>query len=323
MAEHGGSGRATSGGQEASALAGGLQLSTRLWLSFLTVGVILVVEVAGGLLSNSLALLSDAGHVFTHLFALALGWLGIRQSLRLATGRMTFGYLRIDVLFAAINAVTLLGIALAVIYGSYLKFRNPQPVTGSVMLVVALFGLLANLLVAFLLSSGARVSLNVRSILWHVWGDTLSSVVVVFGGAFIALTSWYWVDPAASVLIALLIAYGAFRILREGVNIFLEATPGHLSLEKITRAIGQVPGVVGVHDLHVWTISPQLHTLSCHIVVEDRPVSQTVPILKEIEHLLGHEFDIGHSTIQFETLAWHKEHLHGGREEGIRSHSHL
>lgn len=272
----------------------------RLRFSIGLTAIILAVEVVGGLWANSLALLSDAGHVFTDLVALTLSWYAVVQEGRPANQRMTFGYHRVGILIAIVNGLTLVAIAGAIFYEAYRRFQNPEPVVGGLMLGVAVVGLLANLLVAFLLNPERGRNLNIRSAFLHVAGDALGSVGVIAGAVIIMATAAYWVDPAISVGIGLIIALGSVRIIKEGLAIFMEASPGHIDTAEIVRAMNRVPGVRDVHDLHMWTVGPQLHVLTCHVLVDDQTISQGSAIAEQLNRLLSEYHDIEHTTFQFE-----------------------
>ena len=271
----------------------------RLALAFvLTLGVF-IIEVAGGLWSGSLALLSDAGHAFSDLMALGLSWYGLKQAERPSNIRMTYGYHRVGIFVAFVNAATLIGIALIVLVEAYRRFTDPQPVLGEVMFSVATVGLMVNLVIIAVLRSHLR-NLNVRSAFLHVMGDTLASVAVIAGAVIILLTGWYGVDSVASILIAGIIMFGSLRILRESLNVLLEATPGGVDIAEIVRDMNGVSGIRDVHHLHVWAITPEIRALSCHVSVEDITVSQSSSILSGLNELLERRHAIGHSTIQLE-----------------------
>ncbi|MBI4302708.1 MAG: cation transporter [Chloroflexi bacterium] len=295
-------------------------LGNKLRFALILTAAILLAELVGGFLANSLALLSDAGHVFTDVLALTLSWFGVRQADRAANHRMTYGYHRVGILIALINAVSLVFIASIILYEAYGRFREPEPVRSGLMFVVASVGFLANLVVVLQLKKDERRNLNVHSAFLHVAGDALASVGVILGGIIIFFTSWYVVDPLISLFIALLIAFGSWRIIKEGVNIVLEATPGHLDMKEMVEAMSLVPGVRNVHDLHVWSITPQLHALSCHLVIDDLYVSEGGGILQSVNQLLNQCYSIEHSTLQLECVECDPNDLYctlcpEGREE--------
>ncbi|MDD4859234.1 MAG: cation diffusion facilitator family transporter [Dehalococcoidales bacterium] len=264
---------------------------------------ILVLELIGGVLSNSLALLSDAGHVLTDIVALALSWYGVRQAERPPTHRMTFGYHRVGVLIAIINALSIFLIAGIVFYEAYRRWQNPPEVNSVLMLVIAVVGLAVNIFVAFWLSREQRGNINVRSAFWHALGDALASLGVIIGGIIILLTDWYFVDPLVSAFIGAIIALAAWRILKEGMKVLLEASPANVDVNRMVSILSKIPGVKDVHDVHVWSISPELHAMSCHVLIDDIATSQAALVRERIEKVLRDEFQIGHSALQMECQA--------------------
>lgn len=275
---------------------------SRLRLAAAISGAIFLVEVVGGYLSNSLALLSDAGHVLTDFLALALAWFAAKQAERPAHAGMTFGYHRWAIMAAVVNALSLVGVSGAIFYEAYHRWQAPPPVNGPLMLSVAMVGLLANVFVVSQLHGEARENLNVRGAYWHALGDALSSVGVIIAGVVILLTGRFWVDPAVSVVVGVIIVAGAWRLLREGVGVLLEAAPAHVNTEEIARTLSQVAGVNGVHDLHVWSIGPGFHALSCHVWVDDQSLSRGGTILDNIREVLAERYHINHTTLQLECL---------------------
>lgn len=274
--------------------------SSRLRLAFLVSSAILVVEIAGGFLSNSLALLSDAGHVFTDLIALGLAWFAASQALRPATPRRTYGFHRAGILAALANAVTLILIALFITWEAIQRLQNPVAVDSPLMLVVAFIGLGVNLYVAASLHREPGENLNVRSALLHVVGDILGSVAVIVGGVVILFTGLYVVDPLLSVIIAVIIVGGAWSVVLETINILMEGTPSGVNLEKLVSEIKDVPGVQDVHDIHVWSLASGIHAMSGHVVIEDQAISESNQILVDMSRLLSEQYGIDHVTIQFE-----------------------
>ncbi len=274
----------------------------RLRVAVLLTCAILVAEALGGYFANSLALLADAGHIFTDLFALGLSLFAVRQMQRPSDHRMTFGYHRVGILVALINALALVAITGAIFWGAANRFRDPPEVEGGLTLGVATIGLLVNAVVMGLLWQHRRTSLNVRSAFLHVAGDFLGSAAVIVSAGVILATAWFWVDPLVSVIIGVIIAVGAWRIIREGVSILMEAAPAELNVEEVAMALAAVPGVKDVHHLHVWSIAPGVRALSCHVRMEDQPISQGDRVLMRVNELLSSRFSITHSTIQMETL---------------------
>lgn len=270
-----------------------------LRLAFFLTVIILIAELVGGFFANSLALLSDAGHVITDIFALGLAWFATVQAERPANARKTFGYHRVGILAALVNAITLIVIAFAILLEAVQRFQHPEPVQPLVMFLSAGIGIVINLIIGFgLLREGS--SLNVRAAMLHVFGDVGASVGVIIAGGIILLTNWTIVDPLLSVAIAVLIAVGAWRILRETTDILLEAVPRGISMANLVRDMKGVKGVKDVHDLHVWSIASNMYALSCHALIENLPPSDSASILQSLNSLLSEKYHIGHATIQFE-----------------------
>lgn len=267
--------------------------------ALLTAGI-LVAEVIGGLAANSLALLSDAGHVLTDLAALLLSLLAFRIGARPATSRRTYGFRRVEILSALINGVSLIAITGFILYEAIRRLFNPEPVAGFEVLVVAIIGLIGNGLSAVFLGH-THDNLNVRGAFLHVVGDAISSVGVILSAVVIMVTGWYLIDPLISLVIALIIAQGAYKLVSESVNILLEGTPKGLDVQQIAGVMRQVPGVLDIHDLHVWCITPEICTLSSHVLIGGEPASQPDQILREINAHLARQFRIEHTTLQLES----------------------
>lgn len=281
----------------------------------LTLGILLI-EFAGGLLSHSLALLSDAGHVLTDVFALGLAWFAVEQSKRPADRRRSYGYQRVGILAALLNSVTLVVIVIAIAYEAVRRLFAPEPVQGGVVIVTALVGIALNTFVILNLRGGGR-NLNLRAALLHVTGDVAASVGVVVSGAVILLTGWLYIDPILSLAIAALIAYGAWGIVRETVNLLMEGTPPEIDLAAVTGEIARTPSVRSVHDLHVWALSSESVALSAHVVVDDLSLANAEHLMRDIEERLCARFAIGHSTIQVESC-----HPCGEIHHGAGEHNH-
>jgi len=277
-----------------------ITVGNKLKYGLMLTGLILAVELVGGFLSHSLALLSDAGHVFADVIALSLSWYGVRQAERPASSRMTYGYHRVGVLVALFNAVSIFAIAVVIFYEAYRRWLQPPEVNSPLMLAAALVGLVVNVFIAFWLRGEQQSNLNVRSAFWHVLGDALASVGVIIGAIIIMLTGWFIVDPIISVLIGFIITFAAWRILKEGFKVLLEAVPHQIDVERMAQDLQKIPGVKGVHDVHVWSISPELHAMSCHVLVDDMRMSQAQEIREQVETVLRQRFDIEHSALQME-----------------------
>jgi cobalt-zinc-cadmium efflux system protein len=271
-----------------------------LRLAFFLTLIILAAELIGGFLANSLALLSDAGHVVTDIFALGLAWFATSQAERPANERKTFGYHRVGIIAALVNAVTLIVIALAIIWEAIQRFQHPEPVQPLIMFLAASVGIAVNLFIGFGLQKESD-NLNIRAATLHVFGDVAASVGVIIAGAIILLTHWTLADPLLSIGIAALIAFGAWRILRETTDILLESSPKGISISNLVDDMKRIEGVHDVHDLHVWSITSNMYALSCHILIADLPPSGSSPILQSLTSMLNEKYHIGHITMQFES----------------------
>ena len=259
-----------------------------------------VVEAAAGIYSNSLALISDAAHNFTDVVALGLSWYAIYLSTRPASASKTFGYHRAGILVALINASTLIAIALFIFYEAFRRLTAPPEVQEQVIVAVALVALVVNTYTALILRRAAESDLNVRSAFVHLLGDALSTVGVLSAGLAIQLTGWVALDSLASVIIGVLIAASSWSIVREGVHILLEGTPRGIDMDAMIRDLLQVEGVHGVHDLHAWSITSNMHALSAHVLTDDVSVSRGADIQREINQVLIDRYHIGHTALQLE-----------------------
>lgn len=278
-----------------------------LLISFILIATFMVVEIIGGIWTNSLALLSDAGHMLSDAFALGLSLFAFKLSEKTANSQKTYGYKRFEILAAFINGVTLLAISLYIFYEAYHRFLEP-PNVSPMMLWIAITGLIVNIIVAFILMYGGdtKDNLNMRSALLHVFGDLLGSVGAIVAGLLIMFFNWNMADPIASIIVAVLILISGYRVTRESFHILMEGTPDHLSYEEIEDKLVQLDGVINIHDLHVWTITSNFPALSCHMVVEEQVDRDE--LLKKAAHLLQHEFTILHTTIQIEGVHAEMEH---------------
>ena len=270
---------------------------------------LLVAEVVGGFASNSLALLADAGHMLTDVAALALSLFVAWFSRQPSTPQKSFGYLRWEILAAFLNGAALLLISAAIIIESVLRLRDPQPVEGGLMFGIAVAGLIVNVAAAAILHPTSQSNMNVRGAYLHVLGDLLGSVGVVGAAAIIHFTGWLSADPIASLLTTLLIIRGAWRLVRESVDILLESAPAHIDLAAVRTQMVAIPGIESVHDLHVWSVGPRMVAMSAHAIVRNPAAQQHV-----LEHV--HDamalFGISHVTVQLESqdMAEREAHLH-------------
>jgi cobalt-zinc-cadmium efflux system protein len=289
---------------------------SRLRLALGLTVTVLLIELAGGLLSHSLALLSDAGHVLTDVFALGLAWVAVEQSKRPADRRRSYGYQRVSILAAFVNAITLIVIVLAIGFEAVRRLINPEQVQGGLVIATALVGIAINAFVLLTLR-GHAASLNLRAATLHVTGDVAASAGVVIAGAVILLTGWLYIDPLLSLAIAALIAYGAWGIVRETVNLLMEGTPRDVNLAAVTAEITGAKLVTGLHDLHVWALSSDEMALSCHIVIDDTSLGDAEHVVRDLESRLCDRFAIGHTTIQVESC-----HPCGEIHHGAGAHNH-
>ncbi len=273
-------------------------------LKFSTIATLayVVLCLGAGYFAHSLALVSEAWHNFSDALALVLSWLAVYLRSRPPDSVKTFGYHRAGVLAAFCNAVTLVVISFYIFYESYQRFLAPPKVQAEVMFAVAVAGLLMNSGIAIALFRSAKNDLNIRSSFIHMMGDAAGSVGVLAGALLIRFTGLQAVDPALSVGIGLLILWTSWDIIHEALNILLEGLPRGMTLAQVTGAVKEVPGVLDVHDLHVWTLGPQMLALSCHIRIADIPPSESEQILKQVNCRLSDGFHIHHTTIQFEHL---------------------
>ncbi len=258
----------------------------------------MVAELVGGLLSNSLALLADSAHMLTDVGALALSLFALKFAQRPATPEKTYGYLRFEILAALLNGVALIVLSIFIFLEAWKRFRQPAAIEGGLMLAVAMAGLVVNIVAALLLHRSAGESLNVRGAYLHVLGDLLGSIGAIAAAAIILTTGWTPADPIISVLVAALIVFSSWNLVRESVDILLEAVPAHLDLEEIRAAIREIRGVEAVYDLHVWTVTSGFFAMSGHAIIAD--VEQAQQVLTAIHDRMHQRFGITHVTVQVE-----------------------
>lgn len=271
--------------------------------------VITVVEVAGGILSGSLALLSDALHNLSDTFATFIAYLATIIGRREANPKKTFGYKRLEILAALLNAVILIVISVFLLREAYDRWNDPRPINSLIMLIVAMIGLLANLYALILLKKDVHKSINVRAAYVHLIGDSLSSLVVIIGGILMQIFKIYWIDPVITLLISIYIIREGFVILKESVNILMQSTPDQLDLSKVKQRVEQVSEVQNIHHVHSWMLTDSEIHLEAHVELKnDLKLSEVKSIHKEIERLLVHDFSISHVTLQFEYETGKKDH---------------
>ena len=274
--------------------------TTRLKIALAATGCVAVLELAGGIRAGSLALMSDAVHVTMDGVALGIALAAAVAAKRPATNRQTYGFARYEILAALANGALLTAVTILIAIEAVKRLIRPELPSGSLMAIVAGIGLAVNVAVALVLLGDRRHDLNLRASILHVAGDALGAIGVIVGGALIAATGAGWIDPLLSLFVAGIVIVGVVRIVREAGDVLLESTPGHAGIPVVRERIGRVVGVVGVHDLHVWTIGSGSHALSAHVVLDDRKLSEASAILRSIDAAMRTDFEISHSTIQFE-----------------------
>ncbi|MBW2055496.1 MAG: cation transporter [Deltaproteobacteria bacterium] len=273
----------------------------KLFIALLITAIVMIAEIIGGLMANSLALLSDAGHMLTDILSLGLSLAAMKLAQKPPTPSKTFGFHRLEILAAFFNGMLLFFMSFYIFYEAYHRLLQPEEIKGLFMLIVAFIGLLANGAGILLLRKSAHTSLNVKSAFFHIVGDTISSGGVILGGVIILYTGWYLVDPLLSIFIGLLILKGAYALIMESIDIFLEATPKDINMKELLDELRKIQGVKEVHHIHLWTITSGINAMSAHVLIDDVLISSSAHILKEIKILLHNKYRIEHSTIQFES----------------------
>jgi cobalt-zinc-cadmium efflux system protein len=278
----------------------GGQVEKNLFITMLLNFVITIVEVVGGIVSGSLSLLSDAMHNFSDGIAIIVSYIAIRLSKRPRTLKHTFGLKRAEILAAIVNASTLIIISFFLIKEAIERFSNPTPITGSLMLVVAVVGLAANVVGTVLLKKGSEGNINIRAAYFHLLSDAVSSLAVIIGAVFIMVFNITWIDPVLTILISLYILKETYSIVKESVDVIMMSTPPDINMNEIQRAVESIPGVKNVHHVHLWKMNDSDIHFEAHIEVDDLLVSRTAEIRKEIEIHLQDKHGITHTTLQFE-----------------------
>jgi cobalt-zinc-cadmium efflux system protein len=278
-----------------------------LTISLILIASFMIVEIIGGVLTNSLALLSDAGHMLSDAISLAVALAAFKMGEKAADSARTFGYRRFEILAAVFNGVTLIVIAVFIVVEAAGRFVNPPEVATTGMLIIAALGLIINIIVAKILMSGdTHDNLNMKGALLHVFGDLLGSVAAIVAALSIMFFGWGFMDPLASVIVAILIAVSAFRILRQSLNVLMEGVPENIDVDTVINTINNIEGVEDAHHLHVWSISSGMNAMSIHVVVNGTlNVHETQKIIHRIDEKMKHE-NIEHVTVQVECK--HHEH---------------
>lgn len=274
----------------------------KLILTSAITGAVFIIEVIGGIVTNSLALISDAGHMLTHIFALLISMFALVFAAKPPTLKKTYGFFRLEILAALLNGVVLLVVSLWIFYEAYHRFMHPQTISSGKMFIVAFIGLISNIVCAYILMQGEaehKHSLNIKAAFLHMLGDTLSSVGVLIGAVIIYYTDWFVIDPIISVLLCILILVWSYKLIMESVDILLEATPKEINIDEVIESLKQIPGIDNAHDIHIWTITSGMYAMSGHIDTRDMMISETTKLSKEISRILSEKFKIGHAVIQF------------------------
>ncbi|MBW2568071.1 MAG: cation transporter [Deltaproteobacteria bacterium] len=264
--------------------------------------IIPVAQVIGGLLANSIALISDAAHNFSDFAAVLISYVAFRVGRKGASPENTFGYRRAEVMAALINGAILVGASIFIVYEAVIRFLHPKPVIGGIVMILAGVGILGNGFSAWLLHRDSKDNLNIRGAFLHMMGDLLTSVVVLISGVILIFKPWYWLDPLLSLLIVVFILKNCWDIIKEATAVLMNATPKGIDIQKIKDFIENIPEVCAVHYLHVWKVSSAGIAFSCHVEIDDQLVSQTEVLAEKIRHELYHRFGIDHPILQFETV---------------------
>ncbi|AYG06297.1 cation diffusion facilitator family transporter [Pseudomonas fluorescens] len=280
----------------------------KLWMALGLTGSFMIAEVIGAFVTGSLALLSDAAHMMTDALALAISLVAIQVAKRAADRKRTFGYARFEILAAAFNALLLFGVAFYILYEAYLRLQAPAEIQSTGMLVIAVLGLIVNLISMRLLSAASGESLNVKGAYLEVWSDMLGSIGVIIAAVLIMFTGWGWVDSVVAAAIGFWVVPRTWTLLKASMNVLLQGVPDGIDIDAVEQAIHAVPGVREVHDLHIWALTSGKNVLSTHLVVDPAQGSEQ-QVLAQVTELLHEQFDISHVTIQIEGAGFHQEPL--------------
>jgi cobalt-zinc-cadmium efflux system protein len=295
-----------------------------LLISFILTAGFMLLEAIGGFLTNSLALLSDAGHMLSDAVSLGVGLFAFIIGERVANYSKTYGYKRFEILAALFNGVTLILVSLYIFYEAIQRFQEPADIASGGMLTIAVIGFLVNIVVAWILMRGdTSENLNIRAAFLHVLGDLLGSVGAITAALLVLLFGWSWADPVASVIVAALVIISGWRVTKDSIHVLMEGTPRNVEMSKIIDCMEKTPGILSIHDLHVWSITSGQNALSCHAVVRGNLlVEESQHMLRNIEHDLEH-LGIGHVTIQMETASHkHEESLMCQHDAESHAHPH-
>jgi cobalt-zinc-cadmium efflux system protein len=280
----------------------------KLALSMVVTGSVMVVEIIGSILTSSLALGSDAGHMFTHLFALAISFVAIVIACKEPCHHRTYGFYRVEILAALFNSIFLFGVTAYIFYQAVERLLHPQPVLGFEMLIVALLGLAANGLSILILRGIVRSDLNIRGAFLHMFADTISSVVIIVGAVVVSLTNWYFIDPLLAIGISILIFVWAWSLLRDSVNVLLETAPKGMDIDTVGSELWKnIPEITQIKDMHIWEITSGMYSLTAHIEIASLNYENTSQILEKINKILDEKYGIEHTTIQLQPSSKNQE----------------
>jgi cobalt-zinc-cadmium efflux system protein len=273
----------------------------KLKLTMAITGSVMVVEVVGGIMTRSLALLSDAGHMFTHFFALGVSFAAIRLACTAPCHHRTFGFYRAEVLAALFNSLFLFAVTAYILFEGIKRLMHPEPVLGLQMLVVAVIGLVVNIASVLILRGSARDDLNIKGAFLHVMADTVSSVVIIVGAVVIYFSGWNVIDPLLAIGISAVIAVWAWGLLKDSVNILLEVAPRGVRADDVSAELRKaIPEIREIRDMHIWVITSNMYSLTAHIALDPAAAAEASGILERINRLLDEKYDIEHTTIQFD-----------------------
>lgn len=292
----------------------------RIALSLGLTAAFVIVEIFAGIFGNSLALLTDAAHNFTDMIALGLSWYALRLATQPANAGKTFGYHRAGILVALVNSTTLVLIALGIFYEAWHRLGSPSEVNAPILIGVGIIAFIINAGTALLVKKGSEHDLNLRSTFLHLMGDVLSTIGAIIAGVIIYFTKANWLDPLVSVLIGFLILYNAWGILRDAMDILLESTPRDVDMKTMVDDLVKVDGVLGVHDLHVWSLTQSLRTMSAHILTENISISDGANIQRKLNEILYHRYNVGHATLQLECVGCDPDSLYCNIIENNHTH---
>lgn len=273
----------------------------KLKLTMAITGIVMIIEVIGGILTSSLALLSDAGHMFTHFFALGISFAAIIIACKEPCHHRTYGFYRVEILAALFNSLFLFAVTAYIFFEGVKRLMHPEPVLGLQMFLVAVVGLIVNVISVLILRGSARDDLNIKGAFLHMLADTVSSIVIVFGAIIIYFSNWYIIDPLLAIGISLMIFVWAWRLFKDSINVLLETAPKGINIDDVSAELKkEIPEIQDIRDMHIWEITSNMYSLTAHIAIDVVNHRKSIEILKRINKLLNEKYDIEHTTIQFD-----------------------